>query len=245
MKIVCTIEARMTSKRLPGKVLLNAAGKPLLLHLIERLQRVPSIDEIVLATTTNKTDDILEDFAYKNNLLCFRGDEEDVMLRVIGAADYAKADIVVEITGDCPIIDPSIIQQTIDLFKINPCDYATNAHVRCYPDGMDTQVFPLNILQKSYSMTDNKLDREHVTLHIRNNPSIFKHVHLPAPMELYWPSLGLTLDEEGDYLLLKKIIEHFYENNHPFFSCHEVISLLKKQESWLKLNSEVLRKDNT
>jgi spore coat polysaccharide biosynthesis protein SpsF len=105
MTTVATIEARMTSSRLPGKVLLEANGKPLLGHLVQRLKAVPSIDKICLATTTNSTDDVLVDFAYKENISVYRGSESDVLSRVVGAAESVGATIIVEITGDCPIID--------------------------------------------------------------------------------------------------------------------------------------------
>lgn len=241
MKIVATIEARMTSSRLPGKVLLPASGIPMLQHLVNRLRAVPSLDGIVLATTTNETDDALEAFAGQMGISCFRGSEEDVMSRVIGAAASVNADLVVEITGDCPIIDPQIIEQTIRMYHANPADYVSNAHIRSYPDGMDTQVFLLETLKRSASMTEDQLDHEHVTLHIRNHPEIFRHVHLVAPPELHWPELGLTLDEPADYELLKRIIEHF-ENTNPLFSCLDVIRLLREKPEWVAINQEVLRK---
>jgi spore coat polysaccharide biosynthesis protein SpsF len=241
MKIVATIEARMTSSRLPGKVLLPASGIPMLQHLVNRLRAVPSLDGIVLATTTNETDDALEAFAGQISINCFRGSEEDVMSRVIGAAASVNADLVVEITGDCPIIDPQIIEQTIRMYHANPADYVSNAHIRSYPDGMDTQVFLLETLKHSASMTEDQLDHEHVTLHIRNHPEIFRHVHLVAPPELHWPELGLTLDEPADYELLKRIIEHF-ENTNPLFSCLDVIRLLREKPEWVAINQEVLRK---
>ncbi len=241
MKIVATIEARMTSSRLPGKVLLPASGIPMLQHLVNRLCAVPSLDGIVLATTTNETDDALEAFAGQMSINCFRGSEEDVMSRVIGAAASVNADLVVEITGDCPIIDPQIIEQTIRMYHANPADYVSNAHIRSYPDGMDTQVFLLETLKHSASMTEDQLDHEHVTLHIRNHPEIFRHVHLVAPPELHWPELGLTLDEPADYELLKRIIEHF-ENTNPLFSCLDVIRLLREKPEWVAINQEVLRK---
>jgi spore coat polysaccharide biosynthesis protein SpsF len=241
MKIVATIEARMTSSRLPGKVLLPASGIPMLQHLVNRLRAVPSLDGIVLATTTNETDDALEAFAGQMSINCFRGSEEDVMSRVIGAAVSVNADLVVEITGDCPIIDPQIIEQTIRMYHANPADYVSNAHIRSYPDGMDTQVFLLETLKHSASMTEDQLDHEHVTLHIRNHPEIFRHVHLVAPPELHWPELGLTLDEPADYELLKRIVEHF-ENTNPLFSCLDVIRLLREKPEWVAINQEVLRK---
>jgi spore coat polysaccharide biosynthesis protein SpsF len=244
LKIVATIEARMTSSRLPGKVLLPANSKPMLEHLVNRLRQVKSIDEIVLATTINHTDDSLVAFAEDQKITTFRGNEEDVLQRVIDAAYSVNADIIVEVTGDCPIIDPSIVEQTIQMFLHNQADYVSNAHIRSYPDGMDTQVFKLETLKKSVSMTNDALDHEHVTLHIRNNPHLFSHVHLVAPADLWWPELGLTLDEEADYKLLKKIIEYFGEAN-PYFSCGEVVRLLRKKPVWIEINKEVKRKGNS
>ncbi|MFH2135419.1 MAG: glycosyltransferase family protein [Pseudomonadota bacterium] len=244
MKIIATIEARMTSSRLPGKVLMQAAGKPMLEHLVERLRAVPSLDGVVLATTVNATDDELEDFSKKVGIVCYRGSEQDVMARVIGAAETAGADIVVEITGDCPIIDPQIVEQTIAMFKAHQADYVSNAHIRSYPDGMDVQVFHLSTLKRSMSMTEDMLDHEHVTLHIRNHPEIFSHVHLVAPPEIHWPELGLTLDEPKDFELIKKVIEHF-EPTNPLFSCLDVVRLLRNKPEWVSINQAVVRKGNT
>jgi spore coat polysaccharide biosynthesis protein SpsF len=241
MKTIATIEARMTSSRLPGKVLLPAGGKPMLQHLVERLRAVSSLDGIVLATTINSSDDELEKFAGYIGIDCYRGSEEDVMSRVIGAGSSVNAEIIVEITGDCPIIDPQIIEQTIRMYYANPADYVSNAHIKSYPNGMDTQVFLLETLKRSADMTDDKLDHEHVTLHIRNHPEIFSQVQLVAPPELNWPELGLTLDEPADYELLKQIIEHF-GNKNPLFSCLDVVRLLRERPEWVAINHEVLRK---
>ena len=243
MKIVATIEARMTSSRLPGKVLMNVLDKPILHYLVSRIKRVQLLDEIVLATTTNSTDDSLAEFANNENIKCYRGSEVDVMDRVVGAAESANADLIVEITGDCPIIDPSIIEQAIQTYINNNVDYVSNAHVRSYPDGMDVQVFSLNILKKSLNMTDDVLDREHVTLHIRNHPELFSHLNLVAPTKLWWPELGLTLDERPDFELLKKIIEYFSDN--IFFDCYEVIKLLRERPDLVSINQKVIRKSDT
>ncbi|MGO0790220.1 cytidylyltransferase domain-containing protein [Herbaspirillum seropedicae] len=245
MKIVATIEARMTSSRLPGKTLLPAAGISMLEHLVRRLKAVPSIDAIVLATTVNAADAPLVDLAERLGIAAFRGDEDDVMQRVIDAAASAQADVVVEITGDCPIIDPEIVEQTIRMFKAHRADYVSNALVRSYPDGMDTQVFRLETLRKSAAMTNEPLDREHVTLHIRNHPELFSHVHLVAPPEIHWPELGLTLDERSDYDLLKKIIEHFDAQGNALFSCLDAVRLLRQFPEFAEINKDVVRKGNT
>ena len=244
MKIVATIEARMTSSRLPGKVLLPVLGQPMLHHLITRLRAVKSINEIVIATTTNVTDDVLVEFAAKEKVMVFRGSELDVMARVIGAAELGGADVIVEITGDCPIIDPDIVEQTIQMYLHHDAAYVSNAHIRSYPDGMDTQVFRLYTLKKSASLTTDPLDREHVSLHIRNHPELFTKVHLVAPPSLCWPELGLTLDEPKDYELLKNIIEHFGPDN-PLFSCLDVVRLLRQKPEWVAINQTVVRKGDT
>lgn len=243
-KIVATIEARMTSSRLPGKVLLPALGQPMLHHLFKRLGAVTSIDDIVLATTVNAADDVLVEFAAREGVMAYRGSEQDVMARVIGAAEAGGGEIVVEITGDCPIIDPDIVEQTIQMYLHHDAAYVSNAHIRSYPDGMDTQVFRLEALKRSAAMTDHPLDREHVSLHMRNHPKLFPQVHLVAPPSLWWPELGLTLDEEADYWLLKKIIETLGPDN-PLFSCHDVICLLKKNPDWVDINRAVVRKGDS
>jgi len=243
MKIVATIEARMTSSRLPGKVLMDVLDKPILHYLVARLKRVQLLDEIVLATTINSTDDSLVEFANNENIKYYRGSEDDVMARVAGAAESVDADLIVEITGDCPIIDPDIIEQAIQTYINNNVDYVSNAHVRSYPDGMDVQVFSLNVLKKSLNMTDDILDHEHVTLHIRNHPKLFSHLNLVAPKKLWWPDLGLTLDERSDFELLKKIIEYFSDN--IFFDCYEVVKLLRERPDLVSINQKVFRKGDT
>jgi spore coat polysaccharide biosynthesis protein SpsF len=244
MKVVATIEARMTSTRLPGKVLLPALGQPMLHHLVKRLRAVPSIDEIVLATTTNATDNPLADFAEGEGLAAFRGSEDDVMARVIGAAEHGGADVVVEITGDCPIIDPDLVEQAIRMFFQHDADYVSNALVRSYPDGMDTQVFRLETLKRSAQMTSDPLDREHVSRHICRHPELFSRIHLVAPPSLHWPELGLTLDEDADYRLLKRIIEALGPVE-PLFGCHDAIQLLKANPDWVEINRAVVRKGDS
>ena len=244
MKIVATIEARMTSSRLPGKPMMEGCGHPMLGHLVDRLKAVESIDIIVLATTTNQTDDAMAQYASSIGIEVFRGDEDDVMGRVVNAGKSVDADVIVEITGDCPIIDPEIIEQAIRSYRENTYEYVGNQHIRSYPDGMDVQVFALETLVKSEAMTNEPLDREHVTLHIRNNPQIFSHLNLVAPPEQHWPDLGLTLDEQSDFDLLKLIIENFYEKN-PLFSCLDVVRFLRANPKLREINCEVTRKGNT
>jgi spore coat polysaccharide biosynthesis protein SpsF len=244
VRVVATVEARMSSSRLPGKVLLPALDRPMLHHLVKRLKAAPSIDDIVLATTEAPADDVLERFARDERIRCFRGSEDDVMQRVIGAATSADADVIVEITGDCPIIDPQIVGQCLRVFAVNAAAYVSNVVVRTHPDGMDVQVFALETLKESAALTTDPLDREHVTLHIRNHPELFPQIHVMAEPEVHWPDLGLTLDEPGDYELLKRVIEHFGDAC-PLFGCRDVVRLLRANPAWLMLNQSVRRKCST
>lgn len=237
---MATVEVRMTSSRLPGKHMLEVCGKPILAHLINRLKRVPSLDEIVIATTVNRADDPLCALATACGVHYFRGSEEDVMQRVVGAGASVGADLIVEITGDCPVIDPEIIEQAIRMHRYNESDYTGNAEIRSYPDGMDVQVFSLAHLANAAAITNDADDHEHVSLYFRRHPEIYRHVHLVAPPELHWPELGLTLDEHKDYLLMKHLYEHFMPIN-PEFSCLDVLRYLRANPEVVAINQDVSR----
>jgi len=232
----------MTSSRLPGKVLMEACGKPLLEILVQRLSKVQQIDAIVLATTVNHTDDPIVALAERMGIHHFRGSEEDVLQRVLDAAKSVNGDIIVEITGDCPLLDPEITSQVIDLYLLNECDYASNVDPPSFPNGMDTQVFSTELLQLASKEGNTPEDREHVSWFIRRQPERFRKVHLPAPPELKYPNLGITLDEKEDYLLIKGLVEHFYPQN-PYFSCADMVRYLRANPELLKINEKVVRKE--
>lgn len=141
-KIIATIEARLASTRLPGKVLLPLGGKPVLQFLVERLKRSKFIDEIIIATSSNIENDAIESLTKEIGIYCFRGSEDDVLSRVIGAADSRKADIIVQLTGDCPLMDPELIDECVSKYLDGGYDYVANELVRTYPIGMDVAVFP-------------------------------------------------------------------------------------------------------
>jgi spore coat polysaccharide biosynthesis protein SpsF len=243
-KIVAIIEARMSSSRLPGKHMLLANGKPMIQHLVDRLQKISLVNQIVIATTTKICDDALVNFCNEIKVDVHRGSELDVMGRVVEAGREFSADIICEVTGDCPIIDPELVEQTIQTFLGNSAVYINYGTKHGLPDGMGSQIFLWSALQKSAEMTQEPLDREHVTLHIKQHPELFPAIYLAAPRSIFWPELGLTLDERDDYILLKRIIEYFGKVN-PNFTCAQVIQLLRERPAWLDINSHVKRKGNT
>lgn len=232
----------MSSSRLPGKHMLPAAGRPMLARLIERLRRVPSLDAIIVATTTAPGDDVLCELALECGVGFHRGSEDDVLARVLGAARGVGGDLLVEITGDCPVIDPGIVEQAIRLHAYNDADYTSNAQVRSYPDGMDVQVFPVDLLAETEGLTSDPNDREHVSLYIRRHPEAYRQLHLVAPPEQHWPELGLTLDESDDYRLLAHLYEHFLPGR-PDFDLADIVRYLRSHPELVELNRHVRRNE--
>lgn len=240
-KIIATIEARMTSTRLPGKVLLEVLEQPLLLHMIKRIKRSQFIDEIVVACTDNYEDDPIQELCELNEISFFRGSENNVLQRVLEAAQSLNGDIIVELTGDCPLIDVEILDQAIQIYLHNRVDYVSNGHIRSYPDGMDVQVFSTSSLENSSKLTSHPDDLEHVSLFMRNNPKLFSKINIISPPETFYPELGLTLDTIEDFQLIKEIILHFQNKNIP--SCREIIEFLNAQPELVTINSHIKRKD--
>ncbi len=240
-KIDAIIEARMNSSRLPGKVMFKIKNKPILELLVDRLRSVSDLKKIVIATTTNPVDDQIVSWAKKKKVLFFRGSENDVMERVLKTAKRFKIDNILNITGDCPLIDPQLVSQFIKIYKKNECEYLNNCKYRSYPVGMDIQIYPTKILKKSFSQTKELRHREHVTLHILENEKVFNHLNIIAPPEIYFPNLGLTLDEPLDFKLIKKIFLHFFSRRNEF-TCLDIINFLNKNKKLLLINNKVKRK---
>lgn len=240
-KIVATIEARMASTRLPGKVMKQILGKPVLELLVERLKKVELIDEIVIATTTNQSDDIIERFCGKIGIKCFRGSEEDVLKRVLDAAKSVNAELIVEITGDCPLIDPDIARECIKLFLKGNYDYVSNGCLeKTFPDGLAVQVFPVKVLEEVNALTKDPVDHEHVSLYIYRHPERYRLKNYKAEGELYWPELAITLDTPQDYELIKRIYEELYPGNNNF-TAYDVVRFLRKNPELISINRDDTR----
>jgi len=226
--VVASIEARMTSTRLPGKVLLPCVGRPMLELMVERVSRSRYIDSVVIATTVNKTDDPIVELAQRLGVRFFRGSEFDVVGRVTNAMQEAKADVIVQLTSDCPLIDPEIIDQLVRIYAANDFDHVSNAIVRSYPDGLDVQVSSLPILEKCYALCENDKDREHLFYTVRRNEDKIKTFKLLAPPELCWPQWRWTLDTQDDYRRICSIYEQFYPTK-PAFSSSDIAEFMLSQ----------------
>jgi spore coat polysaccharide biosynthesis protein SpsF len=228
MTTVATIEARMTSSRLPGKMVLPLAGEPVLGVLIDRLRHVPELDQIVLATTTNADDDVLEGIARKRGVSVFRGSEDDVLGRVRGALDSVAADICVEITGDCPLVDPAIVSTMIREFRssrdANPYVANTTGPKLGSPHGLDVQVFEADALREIESETDDPAAREHVSVPFYTLPTAEKW----SPRFVsFFPhdvcrSVWVSLDYREDYELIRAVHEELFPRN-PVYGADAII----------------------
>jgi len=237
-KIVASIEARMTSSRLPGKVLMQAIdGMSMLEFMVQRVKKSQLIDQIIVATTVNDTDDPIFNMCKKLSINCYRGSEDDVLLRVLNAHKSVNSQIVVELTGDCPLIDPKIIDKVIDVYLNNNFDYVSNSHIRSFPDGLDVAVFSFDVLKEISIKTKKPFDRENVTTYIYRSGE-YSLKAIIADKELFWPELRITLDDKGDYYLIKKIIEYFYPNKKFDFFAKDIVNYLKENKKLLELNKD-------
>lgn len=242
MKVVAITQARMTSTRLPGKVLLEATGKSLLAHHVERTRRARTIDEVVIATTTNSSDEPIVAWGAAHGVPVFRGSEGDVLSRYAGAAARHDADIIVRVTSDCPLIDPEVVDLTVGAFlaNANSFDYASNRIVQTYPRGLDTEVFHADVLRLADFHATEPLDREHVTLFIWRQPERFRLLNVPnATNESHhrW-----TVDTREDLELIRCILAEVYPRN-PEFTWQDCLNCFDRHPDWFTINSNVRQKD--
>jgi spore coat polysaccharide biosynthesis protein SpsF len=243
MRTVAIIQARMTSTRMPGKILSPILGKPMLELLIERLRRARRLDDVWVATTTNAADDPTEERARRLGAGCFRGSELDVLDRVLQAAHAARADVLVEITGDCPLIDPVVVDQLVETYFANQYDYVSNVLHRTYPVGLDAQVYSTGVLERVASLTDDPTDHEHVSLYIYEHPELFR-LHnvtsgLPDAEEV--GKLRLTVDTPEDFALIEAIFAELYPSK-PDFTLPDILDLLRRRPELLALNQHIQAK---
>lgn len=239
-KILIVVQARMASSRLPGKVMLPILGKSLLAQMIERLQMVQHTVEIVIATSINPEDNIIEQEAINIGVPCFRGSLENLLERHYLAALRHNADIVLKIPSDCPLIDPRIIDQVLDFFFKNAgqYDYVSNLHPATWPDGNDVEVMTMHCLEKTWRMATRKLELEHTTPFIWENPDQFRIGNIRWDSgDDYSMSHRFTIDYREDYEFIKQVYEELYLSNSNFY-CEDIINLLIRKPEIYKINAE-------
>jgi len=239
MKVVCIVQARVGSSRLPGKVLKNICGKTVLEHDINRLKLSSMIDEIIIATTVESQDDKIVDEAKRLGVKYFRGSEKDVLSRYYHAAMESNSDIVVRVTSDCPCIDHTIIDNMVRLFEENKFDYINNTSERTFPRGYDVEVFTFQALEIAYKNATKNYEREHVTPYLYDCNNNFKCFTYKNNVD--YSKYRITLDTEEDLQLITIIYEKLFDNK-GYFLLDDVVEFLKKNQNIAKINQEVEQK---
>lgn len=238
MNTVAIIQARMSSSRLPGKILMELAGKPMLLNILERVSRAKKIDKIVVATSNEQTDDEVESFLKKHDYNCFRGNLNNVLDRFYHCAKKYDSNIVVRLTADNALVDPGIIDEAIDVFRKENVDYLY--YKASLPLGMCIEVFSFDALEKAYSEATNLECLEHVTPYIRNNTHLFKVLNYKNAAEENHSGLRFTMDTKEDFEFVSNIYNQFSSND---FSYKDVMGVLSSHPDWVMINANV--KQNT
>lgn len=225
----------MGSTRLPGKVLMQLDEQNSVLDFILRqLENCKNTDKVIVATTVLKEDDIIEEKLKKQNTLCFRGNPTDVLDRYYQCAKLNSISTIVRITGDCPLIDPDIIDKMLTKFKSNTFDYMSNAVLRTFPIGLDTEIFTFNALEKAWISAKKDYEREHVTPYIYSNSEIFKIFHYRHHQD--YSSFRCTVDEKEDLILIRKIISKI--RKQPIL-LDDIIDLLTRETELSTINKNV------
>jgi spore coat polysaccharide biosynthesis protein SpsF len=245
MRTTAIIQARVSSTRLPGKVLKElppGSGITVLGQVIRRLRKCRKLNDIIVATTTEKEDDELVHIAQREGAKYFRGSKEDVLSRYYLAAKENNSDIVVRITSDCPCIDPEVVDSVIEKHLATKADYTLNTLIRTFPHGLDTEVLSFDTLEKTYTEATEAFEREHASPYIyKSNPQMFKITSVEAPPTLRAPDIRITLDTEEDYALLCAVFDYLYPQNE-FFGTEEIIKLFR-DKPWLKtINKKIVQK---
>jgi spore coat polysaccharide biosynthesis protein SpsF len=240
VRVIAIIQARLGSSRLPGKVLLDLAGEPMLARVVNRVRRARCLEEVVIATTTEPADETLTALCASRGWPCCRGSPDDLLDRYYGAAQEFGADVVVRITSDCPLIEPELIDRVVRelLDHRPPLDYASNVLPRrTYPRGLDVEAFRFETLKVMWQEDDNPAWREHVTQFLHHHPERFAIQGVLNDCDL--SAMRWTVDTPEDYELVRLIYGAF---GHDRFSWQEVLRLLEENPQWLEINRHVTQK---
>lgn len=235
-RTVAIIQARMTSTRLPGKVLVDLAGAPVIDHVVERVRAAELIDEVAVATSIDASDDALAEHLEAVGVTMVRGSLDDVLGRYHGAAAALDAETIVRITGDCPLIDSAVIDTVVSGFRRAPeVDYCSNTLRRTYPLGMDTEVFSRAALERAHREARSDVAREHVTPYLYQHPDLFSLRSVEAPAWAHRPELRLTLDDPRDLEMIRRLMGEARRGA----DLHELLAALDRNPDIAEMNANV------
>ncbi len=241
-KITAIVQARIGSTRLPGKILKELSGKSVLWHVVNRLSHSKLCNKIVIATTTEPEDDVVENYCVENNFPYYRGSSENVLSRYYETAKVFGAEIIIRITSDCPLIDPEIIDKMLEQFlsEKSKIDYMSNVFPRMFPRGLDTEIFTCDALEISFNNAVNQNDLEHVTPYIYQHPEKFKIKNFANDKDLSFHRW--TIDTTEDYELIKSIYNKLYESG-KIFLLNDILKLFDEHPELIKINQNVKQKN--
>jgi spore coat polysaccharide biosynthesis protein SpsF len=228
----------MGSTRLPGKILMNINGVTVLQCQLQQLAHSVSLDDMILATTINLEDDTIVDFANANSIKVFRGNSLDVLDRYYQCAKHFSLEHIVRITSDCPLIDPTVVDKTTDLYKTGKFDYVNNFYEDAYPSGTDVEVFSMSTLEKTWENTTKSSDREHVTPYIYNNPKLFSLGYLKNNSSM--PDLHYSIDRIEDLKLVRLLYKKI--SKRPIL-LNDIINAVKDDPTLLEINKNTSPKE--
>lgn len=240
-RVVAAVRVRMGSSRLPGKTLMEVAGRPLLGHLLDRLALCRRLDAVVVATSTAALDDSIEAYCRARGTPCFRGSEDDVLGRMLAALESRRATVGVEVFGDCPLLDPAIVDQLIETYLANQdrYDLVTNDLATTFPPGMEAVVFSMAALRDADRHAGPEA-REHGSAPIRRDPVRYRLLNVEAPPELRRPELEIEVDEAKDLEVIAAIVDHF--RGRVDVSLAEIIAFLDSRPDVAGVNQDIHRR---
>ena len=237
--VIAIIQARMASSRLPNKVMMEIKGKPMLWHVVSRVRRAKRVDRVVVATSISKTDDAIAAFCKRKKIGVYRGSEHDVLDRFYQTARHFKADTIVRITADCPLIDPFVIDRILAVYNTGNFDYVSNTLRYTYPDGLDTEVFSFQALEKAHSEANSEREREHVVPYIKNS-GLFRIANVECETDLSQKEYRWTVDEMRDLLFIREVYRHLGNRRNQSFGLQEVHHLLSEHPELMEINKGII-----
>jgi spore coat polysaccharide biosynthesis protein SpsF (cytidylyltransferase family) len=235
------LQARMGSTRLPGKVLAEIAGKPMLQQVVERVRRIPGTSHVLLATSMNAGNEPLIEMAASLGIASYAGSENDVLDRYYQAAKQIGADVIVRVTADCPLVDPHVSARVVSRFVDGGFDYVSNTNPPTYPDGLDTEVFSFAALERAWREASLPSEREHVTPFLWKNPSIFRIDNVQAERDM--SGLRWTVDHPDDLTFVRSVYSRMAQKGVRDFGMPEVLALLAEEPELTGVNSDRARNE--